>query len=557
MKNPEEIRKKFGIYPKEIKKKFKIHLQQINQKYRLKSIIIYRLRKKLKCATMQNSQSINTTSPNQKEMVLTMKIALAGMSHESNTFNKLLTGLESFNLETGELFIRSGRLDTAAAGFYEALIQAGEEVIPVYFARAIPSGPVKRVAYEFIKAQIIAGLNKNGPWDAVCLALHGSMAAEGLSESEFMYDPEGDLLSAIREITGYEIPIICSLDMHATVTNRMVTLSDGFTVFRTAPHIDEKDTGIRAANMLLKIFKEGRKTANTFIKIPFLVSGEQSETRVDPAKSLFGSLKEYDKLPNVLCASYLMGFPWADSPYGGAGALITGWADHKDDLLNLTKEMADRFWNKRADFIFSTQAMTPEEAIEKALKNAEYPLIISDSADNPTAGASQDTTRLLRLMINNNVENSVYTCIADPEAYDKCTLHMIGDMIELTIGGYYSKKQEEVFTVKTKLLNLAKSENTEYAVLQTGNVIFTVSEKRCATYKPQTLRDLNLEPMSFNVIGIKAGYLSPEYMAIGKNNILALTEGDTALELEKLPYSKTLRPIYPLDPHMVFDSKSI
>jgi len=160
-------------------------------------------------------------------------------------------------------------------------------------------------------------------------------------------------------------------------------------------------------------------------------------------------------------------------------------------------------------------------------------------------------------MIENGLENAVYTCIADPEAYDKCTLHKIGDEIDLTIGGCFSKKEEERYDLKAKLLNLARSGNTEYAVLRANGVIFTISEKRCATYKPETLRDLGLEPTSFNVIGIKAGYLSPEYMEIGKRNILALTEGDTALELEKLPYSKTPRPIYPLDPDMSFNGGSV
>ena len=486
-----------------------------------------------------------------------MKIALAGMSHESNTFNKLMTGLGSFNLEDTDTFRMIGRKDTAAAGIYETLLKTGADVIPIFFARAIPSGTVKRVAYEYIKAQIIGGLIKNGPWDAVCLALHGSMAVEGINEPDLLYDPEGDLLESIREIIGFDIPVVCSLDMHATVTNRMVTLSDGFTVFRTAPHIDEKDTGVRAANLLIKSLQRSKKTVNAFVKIPLLVSGEQSETRVDPAKTLFGSLQEYDELPNVLCASYVMGFPWADSPYGGAGALVTGWSENIRELTKLAEEMAMKFWDKRKDFVFSTEAMTPEEAINKALKTNEFPLIISDSADNPTAGASQDTTRFLRLMTESGLENAVYTCVADPEAYEKCKSHKIGDEIDISIGGRYSKKEEERYDLKVKLLNLARSGNTEYAVLQANGVIFTISEKRCATYKPETLRDLGLEPTSLNIIGIKAGYLSPEYMEIGKYNILALTEGDTALELTNLPYEKTPRPIYPLDPEMSFSANIV
>jgi microcystin degradation protein MlrC len=475
-----------------------------------------------------------------------MKIALAGMSHESNTFNRVKTGLESFDLTDGEGFLQQGRTDSSASGFYKGLTGNGREVVPLFFARAIPSGTVKLEAYEYIKSQILKNLCAKGPWDAVCLALHGSMAVEGL------YDPEGDLLEAVRFVVGFKVPIVCALDMHATLTERMALLSDGYAVFRTAPHIDAFETGVRAADILLKTLKRKKKTINVLVKIPILVSGEQSETGTDPAKALFGSLPEYDKLPNVLCASYVMGFPWADSPFSGAGALVTGWADSREALNSLAKKMAAAFWDSRSEFIFSTPAMPPEQAIKTALSSKKFPVVVSDSADNPTAGASQDTTQFLQLMIESGMQNAVYTCVADLKAYALCASHVPGDVFELTFGGRSSGKKSELYTVVAKLINLAKSQGTSYAVMQVNGVKFIISNRRCATYFPATLRELGLEPSSFNMIGIKAGYLSPEYKSISKQSILALTDGDTALELQKLPYIKTPRPIYPLDLDMVY-----
>ena len=475
-----------------------------------------------------------------------MKIALAGMSHESNTFNIVKTELESFDLRDGDMFIQQGRTDSSASGFYETLVENGMDVFPLFFARTLPSGTVTLDAYEYIKSHILEKLRDGGPWDAVCLALHGSMAVEGI------FDPEGDLLEAVRSVAGFEIPIVCALDMHATVTERMALLSDGYAVFRTAPHIDSFNTGERAAGVLLEILRSKKKTVNVLIKIPILVSGEQSETNVDPAKSLFESLQELDKLPEVLCASYVMGFPWADSPFGGAGALVTGWADSYEVLVKTARKIADAFWDKRAEFVYSTPAMTPEQAIQAAISAVKFPVIISDSADNPTAGASQDTTRFLRKMIESGMKNAVYTCVADSEAYAVCASHVKNDVFELTLGGRSSGKECERFTVVAELINLAESQGTSYAVMQAKGVKFIISNKRCATYFPETLRDLGLEPSSLNTIGIKAGYLSPEYQEISKQSILALTDGDTALDLRKLPYKKTPRPIYPLDLDMVF-----
>jgi len=491
------------------------------------------------------------------------KIALAGMGHESNTFNKLLTGLETFQLMDGNEFRNAPRMGGSADGIYKTLSDAQMDVVPLFFARSIPSGAVRLDAYEYIKSRILEKLSAEGPFDGICLSLHGSMAVEGV------HDPEGDLLEAIRWVVGYEIPITCALDMHATVTERMVLLSNGYSVFRTAPHIDAYETGVRAAHMMQQILETGRKTVNTFLKIPILVSGEQSETRVDPAKTLFESLFALDTQPDVLCANYVMGFPWADSPFGGAGALVTGWADAHEDLLALTSDMAQKFWDQRAQFTYSTPALMPTDAVLFAKNATEYPVILSDSADNPTAGASQDTTRFLQLMIEHRLENAVYTCVADPAAYKVCAEHQIGDVISFDLGGFYSGKAYERFHVRAKLLNLATSGGTHYAVLeamgmgqcaedvtvfenaQKKSVVFTVSHRRCATYSPETLKELGLDPASFNTIGIKAGYLSPEYQAMSKQSILALTEGDTALELRSLPYVKTPRPMYPLDLDMV------
>jgi microcystin degradation protein MlrC len=153
-------------------------------------------------------------------------------------------------------------------------------------------------------------------------------------------------------------------------------------------------------------------------------------------------------------------------------------------------------------------------------------------------------------MLDKDVKNAIYTCVADPDAYRVCAARKVNDEFTLTFGGCYSGKEEERLTLNVKLLSLNELSGVLYAVLKSKDVTFLISNKRCATYDPDTLRSLGLPPESFNIIGIKAGYLSPEYQDISKLSILALTQGDTALDLRNLPYVKTPRPIYPLDPDM-------
>jgi microcystin degradation protein MlrC len=155
-------------------------------------------------------------------------------------------------------------------------------------------------------------------------------------------------------------------------------------------------------------------------------------------------------------------------------------------------------------------------------------------------------------MLDNDVKNAVYTCVADSAAYSLCAAHKENDVFHLSFGGGYSGKADERLSLDVRLISLKELQGVLYAVLQAKDVKFVISNKRCATYSPETLRNLGLPPESFNIIGIKAGYLSPEYQDISKLSILALTQGDTALDLRSLPYVKTPRPIYPLDIEMKF-----
>ena len=471
-----------------------------------------------------------------------MRIALGCMMHESNTFTCLRTGDEAFTITTGAGFLDVPRWrKSGIMGIYETLKGANATVVPLAFARALPSGTVRRETYDRIKQSMLESLQATLPLDGLALALHGSMCVEGL------YDPEGDLLEAIRQIVGDDLPIVCALDMHATLTARMIAHADAFSAYRTAPHIDEYETGIRAARMLLDSLHQKRRLTTAFTRIPFLISGEQSETSVDPAKSLFEALTVYDEQPGIACASYVMGFPWADSPHGGAGALACGWREDQPALQTLSLEMARCFWARRNDFTYSTQALMPEEALNEARRSSLYPVLLSDAGDNPTAGATQDTTGLLRLMLRMGIENAIFACLVDPEALWACQAAQPGSMLSLEVGGGLSGDVREGMALSGKLLATVQHEGTAYAALQAGGIVVVLCDRRCAVYDPEVLRVLGLVPEQYRMLALKTGYMSPAFQSIGKRAILALTPGDTSLDLTQLPYEKTPRPIYPLD----------
>ena len=267
------------------------------------------------------------------------KIAVGGMNHESNTFNPIITGENEFVVLRGEEFeSKVGDTYNSAKGLYEKLKSYGYDVVPTVFARAVPNGIVSKEFYLKIKNEMIERIKNIGEIDAISLSLHGSMRVEEIG------DAEGDLLKSLKEIFK-GIPIFASLDMHATITKDMADNCNGYVGYKTAPHIDTYETGAHAAYLTHCYLESGKEVYMSAYKIPILIAGEKSETSVEPMTSMINLLKKEEENKSILAASYLLGFPWADSQDAGVTALVV--ADDKNAADECAKKLASEFWNRK------------------------------------------------------------------------------------------------------------------------------------------------------------------------------------------------------------------
>ncbi len=189
-----------------------------------------------------------------------MRIAVGGFQHETNSFASVKAGYEQFETADGWPGLSRGAalapalvgINLPAGGFLAAATAAGHQIAPLLWCSASPSAPVTDDAFERITAMLVADLRAAGPVDAVYLDLHGAMVTESVP------DGEGEILARIRAVTGPDIPIVASLDLHANVTQRMVDLSDLLVPYRTYPHVDMAETGARAAALLDRILSGWR-----------------------------------------------------------------------------------------------------------------------------------------------------------------------------------------------------------------------------------------------------------------------------------------------------------
>lgn len=182
-----------------------------------------------------------------------MKFAVGGIGLESNTFCPRFTTLEHFNqgyLGFGKDIITDHKgSDWFIGGFIDEADKLGVDIHPTMVAVANPYGPADKKTFNYLTDELYTRLENITGLDGVVLYLHGGMVAENCA------DPEGEILSRVREIVG-DIPITCTLDMHCNISEKMVDSCDAFFGNNENPHVDSYERGVEAVHMLYKIAKK-------------------------------------------------------------------------------------------------------------------------------------------------------------------------------------------------------------------------------------------------------------------------------------------------------------
>ena len=139
-----------------------------------------------------------------------MKIFVAGIATETNTFSPIPTGLANFSIARSLddwAQVSGGGVKNIA----EECGQTGDQVIHSVVAFAEPAGITVRPAYETLREEILADLEQHKDADIVILLLHGAMVADGYDDCEV------DLTSRCRAIVGDKAVIGLELDLHAHI----------------------------------------------------------------------------------------------------------------------------------------------------------------------------------------------------------------------------------------------------------------------------------------------------------------------------------------------------
>ena len=433
------------------------------------------------------------------------------------------------------------------------------EPMPIMLAMAEPNGPVDHELFHRMMQEWDAGLRAAGPVHGVYVVLHGA----GLTTEED--DPEGALLEMVRGYVGPAVPVVASLDLHANISDRDVSLLDGFVGYRTNPHLDMRERGAECA-VLLRRLLAGTKTHLTRVRLPITAPTVTMLTAPEAPNRPYGEMidlgqRRMTEAPyagRVLNVSVMGGFAYADVPFAGLTVVVT--ATDADASHALAQEIAEAGWARRDAF---RATLTPlDEAVGLALATAKGgpALAFADVADNPGGGGRGNTLDILRAFVDARVQDAVIGLIWDPAL--AADAHAAG--IGATITAVFGRNAEAQWSTPARVLALHDAPvrgrrgifagNTiplgPMALLDVAGIRVAVASRRVQNADPAFLEALGVDLAQVRCLVVKSrGHFRggfDEYVR-GEQIVEVDCPGLTSPMLHRFTWTKLPRPVIPLD----------
>ncbi len=491
-----------------------------------------------------------------------MRIASGGIQHETNTFSQQPTTLADFQRDSNcgpefsggeaifELYRNTG---TIHGGYIDAAESCGFELIPLICVRAQPSGVVEQAAFSTILELFLERLRSTGPVDGVLLDLHGAMVTEACE------DGEAPFIEAVREQAGPQVPIIVTLDLHANITQRMVDACDVIIGFDTYPHVDMRERGREAGELLARMIRGEVQPVQAYRQLPLITLPPMQCTLREPMRSLMQRVFDLEAEPGILTATVSMGFPFADIQDAGVSTLVTTDGDQQL-AASKADEIANWLWDLRDDL---QPELTPvDELIRFASENYDGPVIYADGSDNPGGEPPCDGTVILRALIEADFQGAVLGVLHDPQTAQQAHAAGVGTTIAVRIGGKTDDRHGAPVQTQAYVRCLADGHFVHQgpmnqgvpgdfgpmALLVIGGVEVVVGSRRKQLLDAEMLCVVGVTPERCKLIVVKSAvHFRADFSAMASHIFDADTPGIHRPDFSNYSYHNLRRPISPLD----------
>ncbi len=482
------------------------------------------------------------------------RIAFGGIMHESNTFNNISTEFDVFSYTIGDdIFSVWKDSHHEVGGFIQGLEEQGYTPYSTLMATATPAGPVTDDAFDKLTNMLIQELKAIPNLDGLLLALHGAMVVESFP------DADGEVLRRLRKIYGQSFPIVVTLDHHANVSEQMVDQSTALIIYKTNPHIDQRQRGKQSTELMLRILCEEIHPTQALAKPPMILNILHQNTSAEPMSSIINMANQMENNENVLVANVAAGYPYADvSEIGPSFVVVT------DNNLELAQthadQLSDMLWNSCDQL--SLNLPDASYAVNQAIRSDQHPVILVEMGDNIGGGSPGDSTIILEELIKQKASGFVVV-LYDPVCVQSCIKSSVGNEISLQVGGKTDRLHGNpvAITGKIRMIHDGHFVETEprhggqkyhdqglTAVIAVEDSIVVLTSKRQTPFSLQQLLSLEINPVEMRIIVVKAAIAyRAAYEPIAGKIIEVDTPGLTAVNPQHFTYQNVRRPIFPLD----------
>ena len=487
-----------------------------------------------------------------------MRLLLAMMKHETNTFSPIPTDLQRFRdwgLYEGEAVAQAYAGTNHPLGAYLDLArEAGAEVVTPVAAEAMPSGPVEKQAYDTITGRILDAL-EGGGFDGALLDLHGAMVAEGEP------DGEGGLLARMRAIAP-GLPIAVTCDLHCNLSERMVANSTAMIGYKTYPHVDMYEVGSQVGRVLLRALAGEIEPVMAWGEVPLLAQTLCMGTADSPMGPIQAMAREVEQ-DAVLAATLFGGFPLADIPEARVSSVVVADGDRtaaeaaRDRLLEAA-------WAAREDFVYRGEPL--EAAITRAKEIEAGPVILLDHADNVGSGGTEDCMTVIAAVLDRGLRDVAVAAVWDPGAVTEMTVAGLGAELTLDLGGKTEMPAigetgrplrltgrvraltDGRWTVRGPMYTGSEVSTGPTAVFETGGVKIVVVSKHHEPWDLGIFTSVGIAPQRCHYLLLKSRiHYRAGFAPLAKATIICDGTGVTTSDNDLLSFERLRRPIFPLD----------
>jgi microcystin degradation protein MlrC len=489
-----------------------------------------------------------------------MRLVIAMMKHETNTFSPIRTDWQRF-LDWGAYLgpaARQAYEGTAMpmAAYIDLARAAGAEIVTPVAAEAMPSGPVTADAYERMSGAILDAVAAG--CDAAMLDLHGAMVAETTE------DGEGTLLERIRALAP-NLPIAVTCDLHANLSDAMVRNCTALIGYKTYPHVDMYAVGKQVGTILMRAMAGEIRPVMAWGRRPLLAQTLRMGTDDEPMRSLVAAAREVEA-GGLLAATVFGGFPLADTPAAGLSAICIADGDAAA-AREAAAALLDAAWRARGEFVYRHEPLAAAVARAKvAAQGATSPVLLLDHADNVGSGGTEDVMTVIAEVIRQGLEDVAVAAVCDPAAVAAMAKAGVGATVSLRLGGRTDmpsiRRRGEPLEVTGRVRTLSDGEwvvrGPMYtgvtvqmgpsAVLDTGTLQIVVVSRHHEPWDQGVFASLGIDPKAKRFLLLKSRiHYRAGFAPLAAATITCDGDGVTTSDNDLLRFEKVRRPIYPLD----------